>query len=140
MAAVLQLERHLRHQAMTRAWRGHRPAPAPQPVAPATPKLAQEVTPAALGQRASDWRRQEVLKQPTLQEPEQRRRSSRQAGKRGFMIVLCVGSQGSGENLGRLPASGAASGALPQLMKAGQHTVRPGGALPCIAEGDLCCC
>ena len=102
---MLQVERHLRRHVMTKAWRGHRPAPLPQPVAPATPKLAQEVTPAALALRASDWRRQEVLKQPAPQEPEQRRRSSRQAGKRCFVKVLRVGSQGSSENLGRLPAS-----------------------------------
>ena len=105
VAAVLQLERHLRRHVMTKAWRGRRPAPLPQPVAPATPKLAQEVTPAALALRASDWRRQEVLKQQALQEPEQRRRSSRQAGKRCFVKVLPIGSQGSSENLSRLPAS-----------------------------------
>ena len=99
MAAVLQLERNLRHRVMTKAWRGRRPAPRPQPVAPATPKLAQEVAPAALGQRALDWRQREVLKQQTPQEPEQRRRSSRQAGKRGCMIVIRAGSQGPGRNL-----------------------------------------
>ena len=92
MAAVLQLERHLRRHVMVKAWRGRRPAPMPQLVAPATPKLAQEVAPAALGQRALEWRRQEVLKQQTPQEPEQRRRSSRQAGKWGFIAVLQRGS------------------------------------------------
>ena len=106
MAALLQLERHLRHHVMTKAWRGRRPAPMPQPVAPATPKLTQEVAPAALGQRALDWRRQEVLKQQPPQEPEQRRRSSRQAGKWDFVAVLYIGIQGSGKGLGRLPAGG----------------------------------
>ena len=82
---MLQLEHHLRPQAMLLAWRGSRAKPLPstrpqQAVQSAEDRPLQQVPPTARGQRAAERQQQEIQTQPPPGK-EQRRRSTRQAGK-----------------------------------------------------------